>query len=110
MWEANRRVLWLIPAGLLAVGGVYYVGLSLNYLWRYWAAVPSPYRGENLAGSMISLAIALPFWLLVSAFAFPARGVVSHRMYVALNLPAIVLGAGFILVNLIPMAGFLLGW
>ncbi len=103
MQGSDRRRLWLVPAAMVALGGLYFVGLSARYLLNYLAATPSPTRGEYLQGTVLALTMALPLWLLVAAFAYPARKALSRGIFVALNAPAAILAVAFLLMNLIPI-------
>jgi len=79
---------------------MYFSGLSLSYLWLYFANPMAPLRHEYMEGVILGLFISLPFWLLASGLLFPARRVVSRRVFIALNTPSVVLGVGFLLLNL----------
>lgn len=95
----DRRLLWLLPAALCALCGLFLVGVSIYATWNSAQAL-GEYRAEAGEGSIIALALTLPFWVLVSAFSYPARHAISRRAYFALNAPAVLFAAAFVIFNI----------
>ena len=92
MKVANRKLWWLLPVVVFGLGGIYWIGLSCVGLQAYFAEPNHPLRGECIEGTGLTLFVSLPFWILVSIFAFPVRHVVPKFFYFALNVPLVVFG------------------
>ena len=88
------------------MGGVYYLVDAFGWWWEYFWASGSPTRHEHLIGVFFSAVRALPFWVFVSLFAFPARKAVSRRANFAIHAPAAMLALGLFLVNSVPLIAF----
>lgn len=99
-----KRNLFYVLALVFALGGLYYFGVAASYWYGYLADTTSQARNEYMEGAFLALMISFPFWLLASGFLFPVRKQLSRRLYLALNAPAALLGAGFIVVNLYILA------
>ena len=85
---------------LVALGGIYFIFTSFTYLYGYFTDTTSTVRNEYIGGAILSAIIALPFWLLISGLAYPIRKSISGRTYWAINAPSIILGIGFIIMNI----------
>jgi hypothetical protein len=89
----QRKTALISVAALFSVGGLGLLALSAWYGISYLSDTPSnPYRSEYLEGVGMSLVIAFPLWLVVSAATYPLRFTISRRLYVAVNAPAVGLG------------------
>ena len=94
---------------LAGVGGLYFVVVAAQYLLSYFSEAENPLRHEYLQGFALSLVFATPFWLAVSAFAYPLRKALPKSGYFALNIPSILLVVGIFLSTVIPIVIYALG-
>lgn len=100
---------WVSLILLAAIGGLYFAFAAAQYLFSYFSEAANPLRHEYLQGFAISLVFATPFWLAVSAFAYPLRKALPRPGYVALNIPSVLLVAGILLSTIIPVVMYALG-
>jgi len=99
-----KRNLFFVVTLIFALGGLYYFGVAASHWYGYLADTTSQARNEYTEGVFLALMISFPFWLLVSGFSFPIRKQLPRGLYLALNAPAALLGAGFVVVNLYVLA------
>ena len=100
---------WVSLIFLAGVGGLYFIFVAAQYLFSYFSEAANPMRHEYLQGVVISLVFSTPFWLAVSAFAYPLRKALPKSGYVALNIPSILLVVGILLSTIIPVVVYALG-
>lgn len=100
---------WVSLILLAAIGGLYFAFAATQYLFSYFSEAVNPLRHEYLQGVVISLVFSTPFWLAVSAFAYPLRKALPKSGYVALNIPSILLVVGIFLSTVIPVVIYALG-
>ena len=101
MREMSHKPVLLGLAIAVGLGGVFFLGLALWYLVSYITDdANNQYRYEYLQGTTLALVYGLPCWLGVSILLFPIRTQLSRAVYVAANVPAAVLGIGFLIMNL----------
>ena len=101
---------WIFLTVLAGIGGLYFLFISAQYSFNYFSEPLNPLRREYLQGAVISLVLATPFWLAVSAFAFLLRKSLSKPAYWALNAPSILLVTGVVLSTIIPLVIYALGF
>jgi len=93
----DRRKYWIGAALVTSVGGLYFVWISLDYVWKYITDTEAMYRGEYIQGAVIALFLSLPFWLLTSGLLFPARDAFTKQLFVLLNVPTILVASVVVL-------------
>lgn len=103
------RRAWLFLIILAGVGGFYFLFVSARYLFNYYSEAANPLRHEYLQGVALSLVFATPFWLAVSAFAYPLRKTLPRSGYAALNIPSILLVVGIALSTIVPVLTYAFG-
>jgi hypothetical protein len=100
---------WLSLIILAGIGGFYFLFVAAQYLFNYFSEPANPLRREYLQGIALSLVFATPFWLAVSAFAYPLRKALPRSGYIALNIPSIMLVVGILLSTIVPVLIYALG-
>lgn len=99
----DLRWLWLVPATLCLMAGLWYVVLALGWALDYFMADTGPTRNEYFIGVFFSLVRALPFWVLASCFVFPVRRLLPRKIFWGINASTILLCLLFFLAELIPL-------
>lgn len=64
------KKLWALLIIIAAMGGLYFLYLSVKYGVSYFSRPLNPHRAESIQGAILSLIIATPFWLAPSAFTY----------------------------------------
>lgn len=98
--KMNKRNILIAITIICSLGGLYYFGLAATYWHGYLTDTTSTVRHEYMGGVLLALFLAMPFCLLVSAFSFPIRKQISRSIYISLNIPAVILCSGYVLVNI----------
>lgn len=99
----------MVLAGLALLGGLFFFGLSFNYLFSYFSEPGNSLRHEYLQGVVIAVMLSIPFWLVASGTMFQIRTVIPRSAYLITNTITGIVCLLFVLTNIYPLIMVALG-
>ena len=98
-----KQRIWMVLAGLAALGGLFFVGVCLNYLFSYVTEPGNSLRHEYLQGVAIAVMLSIPFWLVASGAVFQVKAAVPKLVFLRTNTITCIVCTLFILANIYPI-------
>jgi hypothetical protein len=95
--KQNLLFAFVITCSLI---GLFLLSEAAQYGYVYFHDQSALHRNDNLGNAVLSILLSLPFWLIVSIFAFSHKQSISKNTFILLNSPALVIGTSFILMNI----------
>lgn len=104
-----KQRIWMVLAGLAAIGGVFFVGVCFNYLFSYVTESGNSLRHEYLQGVAIAVMLSIPFWLVASGAVFQIRATVPRAVFLGTNTITGIVCILFLVANIYPIIMAALG-
>jgi len=104
----NAKV-WIGLTSIAIAGGLFFLGVTGNYVSSYFMEPENSYRHEYLQGVVLSMMMAIPFWLAASGTLWPVRSVISKAIFITVNSVTVALCVLFVVVNIYPLVMVVLG-
>jgi len=95
-----KTKLLLILATLAVAGGLFFLGVSLNYVYSYLSEPGNPLRHEYLQGVAIAVMLSIPFWLVASGSMCFVKTSVLRVIYLGTNIITAIVCGLFIIANI----------
>lgn len=103
----KQKIRTLLVA-LAVLGGLFFIGVSVNYLVLFFSEPDNLSRHEYLQGVVIALLLSMPFWLAATASLLQVREIVPKSVFLSVNSITALVCVSLLLIYINPSALWLL--
>ena len=98
----------MLLVALAVLGGLFFIGVSVNYLVLFFSEPGNLSRHEYLQGVAIALLLSTPFWLAAAGSLLQVREIVPKSVFLSVNTITALVCVSLLLIYIYPSALWLL--